>query len=378
MADEATIDLVRRRLVGENERTRAPLERDWVDEIYLKYGVSPDQAALLEHELSAAGLLVDERGDDDPDLTETAPARERARTFPDALSLLMYHAKRSPRLDHKAEVDLGEAIQLGLKIVEDEEASTSAHSRRILTRAERAREKLVTSNLGLVVKFVMGRRFPPRMDPEDLVQHGMIGLIRAAEKYDPDWGTRFSTYATWWIRQAVSRGFHNDGNTIRLPVHVIQQVQRLRRAKRTLGLTGSGRGDVERLAESLAWTVDFTAKVTQLADMNVVSLDAPLPTGEADGLNLGELVADASARPDQAAELQRSREMVRELVDTIEDARARDIIRRRYGFDGPDETLQELGDGYGVTRERIRQVQDKTLRKLVKRAISSGLRGDAF
>jgi RNA polymerase primary sigma factor len=132
------------------------------------------------------------------------------------------------------------------------------------------------------------------------------------------------------------------------------------------------------LAESLAWTVEFTAKVAQLADMDVVSLDAPLSIAEGDGLNLGELVADASVRPDQAAELQRSREMVRELVDTIEDARARDIIRRRYGFDGPDETLQELGDGYGVTRERIRQIQDKTLRKLVKRAISGGLRGDAF
>ncbi|MAC57602.1 MAG: hypothetical protein CMH85_04870 [Novosphingobium sp.] len=378
MADEATIDVVRRRLVGESERTRAPLGRDWVDEIYLKYGLSPDQAAMLEHELSAAGLLVAERSDNDLDPGETIPAPDRSRTFPDALSLLMYHAKRSPRLDRKEEVELGEAIQLGLKIADDEEASASAHGLRILTRAERAREKLVTSNLRLVVKFVMSRRFHLRMDVEDLVQHGMIGLIRAAEKYDPDWGTRFSTYATWWIRQAVSRGFHNDGNTIRLPVHVIQQVQRLRRAKRALGLTGSSRGDVERLAESLAWTVEFTAKVAQLADMNVVSLDAPLSTGEADGLNLGELVADASMRPDQAAELQRSREMVRELVDTIEDDRARDIIRRRYGFDGPDETLQELGDGYGVTRERIRQIQDKTLRKLVKRAISGGLRGDAF
>lgn len=378
MADEATIDVVRRRLIGENERTRAPLRRDWVDEIYLKYGVSPDQSALLEHELCAAGLLVDERGDDDPDPAETAPAPDRSRTFPDALSLLMYHAKRFPRLDRNEEVDLGEAIQLGLEIADDEEASATPHGGRILVRAERAREKLVTSNLRLVVKFVMSRRFHSRMDVEDLVQHGMIGLIRAAEKFDPGWGTRFSTYATWWIRQAVSRGLHNDGNTIRLPVHVIQQIQRLRRAKRTLGLTGSGRGDVERLAESLAWTVEFTAKVAQLSDMNVVSLDAPLPTDEAGGLNLGELVADASARPDQAAELRRSREMVRDLVDTIEDVRARDIIRRRYGFDGSDETLQELGDCYGVTRERIRQIQDKTLRKLVKRAISSGLRGDAF
>lgn len=378
MADEATIHVVRRRLIGENERTQAPLGRDWVDEIYLKYGVSPDQAALLEHELNASGLLVDESSDDDPDPVETTSPPDRTRTFPDALSLLMYHAKRSPRLAHNEEMELGETIQLGLKLASDEEASATLHGRRILTRAERARGKLVTSNLRLVVKFVMSRRFHSRMDAEDLVQHGMIGLIRAAEKYDPDWGTRFSTYATWWIRQAVSRGFHNDGNTIRLPVHVIQQVQRLRRARRVLGLTGSGRGDVERLAESLAWTVDFTAKVAQLADMNVVSLDAPLPTENGDGINLGELVADPSARPDQAAELKRNREMIRDLVDTIEDVRARDIIRRRYGFDGPDETLQELGDGYGVTRERIRQIQDKTLRKLVKRAISSGLRGDSF
>lgn len=378
MADESTLDIVRRRLLGESERTRAPLGRDWVDEIYLKYGVAPDQAALLEQELSAADVLLDEHEDSDPDPIEAAPLPDRGRTFADALSLLMYHAKRSPRLDRREEGELGEAIQLGLKIADDADASTTPHGARIIVRAERAREKLIASNLRLVVKFVMGRRYHSRMDVEDLVQHGMIGLIRAAEKYDPDWGTRFSTYATWWIRQAVSRGFHNDGHTIRLPVHVISQVQRLRRSRRTLGLNGGARGDVERLAESLAWTVEYTAKIAQLADMNVVSLDAPIATGESEGLSFGDLVADPSARPDEAAELQRSRDMVRVLVDGIEDGRARDIIRRRYGFDGPDETLQELGDGYGITRERIRQIQDKTLQKLVKRAIASGLRGDTF
>lgn len=378
MAEEATLDVVRRRLSGESERTRAPLGRDWVDEIYLKYGVTPDQAALLEHELSAANVLVEEHDDAEPDPVDEKGPAARTRTFADALSLLMYHAKRIPRLDRKEEGKLGEAIQFGLKIANEEDAAATPHGTRILVRAERARETLIASNLRLVVKYVMSRRFHSRMDVEDLVQHGMIGLIRAAEKYDPDWGTRFSTYATWWIRQAVSRGSHNDGQTIRLPVHIVQQVQRLRRARRTLGISDGARNGVERLSESLAWTVEHTAKIAQLADMNVISLDAPLANGEADGLSLGDLVADSTARPDEAAELQRSREMVRSIVDSIENERARDIIRRRYGFDGTDETLQQLGDGYGVTRERIRQIQDKTLRKLAKRAIANGLRGDTF
>jgi RNA polymerase primary sigma factor len=379
MADDAALDVVRRRLIGEHERTQSALKRDWIDEIYIKYGVAPDQAAALEHDLTLAGVSVDE--DEEREEADEAQAElpaDRARSFADALSLLMYHARRQPRLDHREEVALGEAIQLGLRIALDDTAAGTPHGERILAKAANARERLISSNLRLVVKFVMVRRYNSRMDVDDLVQHGMLGLIRAAEKYDPDWGTRFSTYATWWIRQAVSRGFHNEGQTIRLPVHIVMQVQRLRRSRRMLGLNGGGRGDVKRLAESLAWTLEYTARIAQLADMNVVSLDAPLANGDSEGLSLGDLVADALARPDEAAEVQSSRDMVRDLVDTIEDDRARDIIRRRYGFDGPDETLQEVGDGYKVTRERIRQIQDKTLRKLVKRAIAKGLRGDTF
>ena len=379
MADDATLDVVRRRLLGEHERTQSALTRDWVDEIYIKYGVAPDQAAALEHDLVLGGLSVDEEDEGaEADAAEPALPAGRTGTFADALSLLMYHAKRLPRLNRREEAALGEAIQLGLRIAADDDAAGTPHGERILAKAAKARERLISSNLRLVVKFVMVRRYDSRMDVDDLVQHGMLGLIRAAEKYDPDWGTRFSTYGTWWIRQAVSRGFHNEGQTIRLPVHIVMQVQRLRRSRRTLGLVAGARGDVERLAESLAWTVEYTARIAQLADMNVVSLDAPLANGETEGLSLGDLVADATARPDEAAELQRSRDMVRDLVDTIENERERDIIRRRYGFDGPDETLQEVGDGYKVTRERIRQIQDKTLRKLVKRAIAKGLRGDTF
>lgn len=377
MTDGKIVDLVRRRLLGESERTQEPLKRVKVDEIYFRYGIMPDQATMLEQELAVVGVLIeDDDGSEDDDPAE--PAAPGGQAFADALSHLMYQAKRLPRLSRQEERLLGEAIQLGIRTTPEDDLAASAYRLRILKKAADSRSKLVSHNIRLVVKLVMDRRFRSRMDADDLVQHGMLGLIRAAEKYDPDWGTRFSTYATWWIRQAVSRGIHSDGHTIRLPEHVITHVNRLRRAKRLLNLTDDGRGDIARLAESLAWTVEYTARIAQVAEMNIVSLDAPLSKDDADGMKIGDLVADAMNRPDEAAELQRTKEMVRDLVKGIDNDRARDIVKRRFGFDGPNETLQDVGEVYGVTRERIRQIEAKTLEKLEKRAIAQGLRGNSF
>lgn len=377
MTDGKIVDLVRRRLLGESERTQEPLKRVKVDEVYFRYGITPDQASMLEQELAVVGVLIED--DDGSEYDGPAePAATGGQAFVDALSHLMYQVKRLPRLSRQDEQLLGEAIQLGIRTASEDDLAASAYHLRILKRAEDSRGKLVSHNIRLVVKLVMDRRFRSRMDADDLVQHGMLGLIRAAEKYDPDWGTRFSTYATWWIRQAVSRGIHSDGHTIRLPEHVITHVNRLRRAKRLLNLAGDGRGDISRLAESLAWTVEFTARIAQVAEMSIVSLDAPLSGEVSDGMKIGDLVADAMNRPDQAAELQRTKEMVRDLVEGIDNDRARDIVKRRFGFDGPDETLQDVGDDYGVTRERIRQIEAKTLGKLEKRAIAQGLRSDSF
>ncbi|GAA0451065.1 RNA polymerase sigma factor RpoD/SigA [Sphingomonas koreensis] len=380
MAEERTLELVKRRLLGDSERTQAPLVRSRVDEIYLKYGIAPDQAAVVERELLSAGVLIDEEDESDQEHEEgaTATPSTTSPTFADALSHLMHQAKKLPLLSRQDEQRLGEAIQRGLAVTQTSEMPLDGHTARLVAKAKEARERLISSNIRLVVKLVMRPNFRYRMDVDDLVQYGMIGLMRAAEKFDPDVGTRFSTYATWWIRQAVTRGIHNDGNVIRLPVHVIASIHRFRRTQRQLGLTQGRREHVKLIAESLGWTDDYTARISLLSEMNVVSLDAPLGSDDGNGSTLGDLMADTADRPDEAVELLDIRAAVRSLVDDIQDERARDIVKRRFGFDGPDETLQEIGDRYEVTRERIRQVEAKTLDKLEKRAIAKGLRGNSF
>lgn len=349
-------------------RQNGTLKRSEIDSTYLRRGISPDEAIAIERALIADGVKII----DDTEVTEATFEGIPSPTVGTALDQLMGLARKYPLLSEAEERELGYAIQDSLRLTVSELEAQSLISERTFRRAEQAKTKLVTSNIRLVAKMAFDRRFRFRMDPEDLVQFGLIGLMRACDKYDPDWGTRFSTYAVWWIRQAISRGIANEGSTIRLPVHMRSQISKFRRTRRSLGLPMEYRAaDIPKIAEALGWDKAFAGRIAQLSEQKVISYDVPI--GEDGSSTLGDMISDEAPSPEEVAIANDLAEVLGELVNDLGNARLIDIVRRRFGIGGPAETLEQIGEDYGVTRERIRQLESKALKILRRRARSIGL-----
>lgn len=347
-------------------RQDGALKRSEIDATYLRRGIAPDEAVDIERALATDGVKII----DDTEVVETTFEGLPSPRAGTALDQLLGLARKYQLLSEAQERELGYAIQDGLRLSDEERRSPVGQ--RTLVRAEQAKTKLVTSNIRLVAKMAFDRRFRHRMEPEDLVQFGLIGLMRACDKFDPDWGTRFSTYAVWWIRQAISRGIADQGSTIRLPVHMRGQISKYRRVRRSLGLsTDYSASDIRRISEALGWDEAFTGRIAQLSEQRVISYDAP--AGDDSSTTLGELISDGAPTPEEVAIARDLAEVIGELVDDIGNERLTDIVRRRFGIDGPAETLEQIGEHYGVTRERIRQLEGKALDILRRRARRLGL-----
>ena len=252
---------------------------------------------------------------------------------------------------------LRDAVEVPLLTIEEEHALAA----RIHQGDEAAREHMIRANLRLVVKIARdyeGLGLPLL----DLINEGNMGLMKAVERFDPAKGGKLSTYSAWWIKQSIKRALANQSKTIRLPVHLVDKIYRMRRVSLELQeLMGREPSD-EELAEELGVTVR-KVRLWQRASMRTASLDQPL--GDDDSSRLGEVVADES-HPDPYHDLEErtNHGMVREFLDVL-DARELAIIRERFGLDGaPVKTLDEIGQRFGVTRERIRQLQNIALGKL--------------
>ena len=275
---------------------------------------------------------------------------ELARKIADLLQLERIREELAENLDREPEDrEWAEVVQMDLP-----------HFRRRLYLGRRAKDKMVQSNLRLVVSIA--KKYMNRgLSFQDLIQEGSLGLIRAAEKFDHEKGYKFSTYATWWIRQAITRAIADQSRTIRLPVHLYETISRIKKTTKILSQEMGRKPTEEEIATRMEMTIEklrFIAKSAQLP----ISLETPI--GKEEDSRLGDFIQADGETPEDEVSKNLLREDLENVLDTLS-PRERDVLRLRYGLDdGKMKTLEEIGQIFNVTRERIRQIEAKALRKL--------------
>lgn len=320
--------------------------------------------------LTKDGVKIREDG---PDLIPEAVVAEELVSVSDPVRMYLQEIGRVPLLTAQQEVELAMQIEAGTRAAEKlagldesgESEETAPDARIILERARRlgarAEKRLVEANLRLVVsiaKKYVGRGMPLL----DLVQEGNLGLMRAVEKFDYRKGFKFSTYATWWIRQAVTRALADQARTIRVPVHMVETINKLKQVQRTLMQELGREPTIEEIGVELEVEPHRVNEIRRIAQ-DPVSLETPL--GEEDDSTLGDFVEDAEAEvPVEAAAFKLLQEYVAQSLEDLND-RERQVIIMRFGLhDGRVRTLEEVGAEFKVTRERIRQLETKAIAKL--------------
>jgi RNA polymerase primary sigma factor len=330
--------------------------------------------------ISDEGIEILESSDDELD-DEPVPVRveEEAAKSPTSDPVRMYLKEigRVPLLTAEEEVDLAKRVEAGLFASEKltTQVDIPASLYRDLELIERdgqfAKKRLIEANLRLVVSIA--KRYVGRgMLFLDLIQEGNLGLIRAVEKFDYTKGYKFSTYATWWIRQAITRAIADQARTIRIPVHMVETINKLVRIQRQL-LQDLGREPTpEEIGVEMELPPERVREIQKLSQ-EPVSLETPI--GEEEDSNLGDFIEDSDAVvPLDAASFILLQEQLDSILHTLSD-REKKVIQLRFGLvDGHPRTLEEVGKEFGVTRERIRQIESKTLSKLRHPSRSQKLR----
>ncbi|MFD5558076.1 RNA polymerase sigma factor [Streptomyces sp. NPDC127068] len=313
-----------------------------------------------------------------PDPAPPAGPHAPSGTSSDLFRQYLREIGRIPLLTAADEVELARRVEAGLFAEEKLHTAPDLDSRlageldRLVVLGRIAKRRLIEANLRLVVS--VAKRYVGRgLTMLDLVQEGNLGLIRAVEKFDYARGYKFSTYATWWIRQAMSRALADQARTIRVPVHVVELINRVVRVQRRMLQEYGYEPTAGEVGAQLDLSPERISEVLRLAQ-EPVSLHAPV--GEEDDVALGDLIEDGdAASPVESAAFLLLREHLDAVLSTLGE-RERKVVQLRYGLaDGRPRTLEEIGRLFGVTRERIRQIESKTLNKLRDHAFADQLRG---
>ena len=346
-------------------RAAGSVTSDEVAAALLAADLPPESMDAVLQALTAAGVEVAEDPEDSAAPSDDAP--QQAGPTSDPVRLYLKEIGKVPLLNAEQEVDLAKRIEAGLFAAEKLllEADLPAALRRDLERVAAdgtvAKRALVEANLRLVVSIA--KRYVGRgMLFLDLIQEGNVGLIRAVEKFDYARGFKFSTYATWWIRQAITRAVADQARTIRIPVHMVETINKLLRIQRSL-LQELGREPTPaEIGAQMELPADKVAEIQRFSQ-EPVSLDTPI--GTEDSSHLGDFIEDSDAvMPADAASFLLLQEQLESVLHTVGE-RERKVIELRFGLlDGAPRTLEEVGKEFGVTRERIRQIESKTLAKL--------------
>ncbi|WP_207921500.1 RNA polymerase sigma factor RpoD/SigA [Micromonospora sp. KC721] len=294
----------------------------------------------------------------------------------DLVGVYLHEISRTPLLDAAKEVDLSKAIEAGLyaeHLLGEDRVPAGVDREeleRLVVEGERAKDLFIRANLRLVVSIAR-RYVRSGMPMLDLIQEGNTGLVRAVEKFDYERGYKFSTYATWWIRQAISRAIAQQERTVRLPVHLVEDVNRMRNVARQLTRELGGDPEPEQIAAALGVTVERVNELVRWSQ-DTVSLDTPV--GDDGDTNLGDLVADSDApSPEEIVLTGLERQRIEGLLNHLDD-RSAGIMRARYGLeDGREHSLTEVASRFSLSRERIRQLEIQALGRLRELARAEGL-----
>jgi RNA polymerase primary sigma factor len=329
-----------RALIEACEQTGA-IRAPEVSEIVETHELDGLEQEALVRELEKRGIeIVETPVPDAPAPNDVRPAAQPvAESTTDALQLFLREASRHRLLTAAQEVTLAKRIERG---------------------DELAKAEMIQSNLRLVVSIAKNYR-NQGLPFLDLIQEGTLGLIRAVEKFDWRRGFKFSTYATWWIRQAVARALADKARTIRMPVHIVERLQKINRAERSLWTQLGREPTLEEVADEASLTPQQVLEVRAAARASA-SLDAPI--GDTDDAVLGDFVAGSDPLPEETVETHLRRQALLQALGALPD-RERQVVTLRYGIDGNEpRTLEEIGRRLGLTRERVRQIELDSLRRL--------------
>jgi RNA polymerase primary sigma factor len=333
------------RVLVEASEERGSLLQSDLNDVLEPLSLDPLEIEALHRELETRQIdVVDDIGEDGERTPQPAPEPQPPlpltwETTTDALQLFLREAGRHPLLTAAQEVEIAKRIEAGDML---------------------AKQRMIQSNLRLVVSIAKNYR-NQGLPFLDLIQEGTLGLIRAVEKFDWRRGYKFSTYATWWIRQAVARALADKARTIRMPVHIVERLQKMNRAERSLWAVLGREPTLEEIAEEANLPLQ-QAKEVKAAARASTSLDAPV--GEAEDAVLGDFVAGDGPLPDEQVEDSLRSQVLATALRALPE-RHRHVVVLRYGLaDAEPKTLEEIGRRLGLTRERVRQIEVEALKRL--------------